>query len=64
MHIDDITGSIAVGKSADLFVSKGNPLEDLKVLREAEDVIIKGKIIVHPHPKKNDKMEKMLDSLI
>jgi len=64
MHIDDITGSITVGKSADFFIAKGNPLEDLKVLRQPEAVVMKGRYIAHPHPQKNAKMEAMLDTLI
>jgi hypothetical protein len=53
-----------IGKSADMIVLSGNPLEDLKALRAPESVIIKGKLIAHPHPQKNAKMEAMLDTLI
>ena len=64
VHLDKETGSIAAGKSADMIVLSGNPLEDLKALRAPESVIIKGKLIAHPHPQKNAKMEAMLDTLI
>lgn len=64
MDIDKITGSISVGKSADFFIASGNPLEDLTVLRNPEMVVIQGRLIRHPHPKRNEKMEKMLDTLI
>jgi imidazolonepropionase-like amidohydrolase len=64
MHIDDVTGSIAPNKSADLIVLKGNPLEDLKVLRQPESVIVRGKLLNHPSPKRNKRMEAMLDTLI
>jgi imidazolonepropionase-like amidohydrolase len=64
VHLDKVTGSIAVGKSADMIVLDGNPLENLKVLRLPEMVIMKGAIINHPSPKRNEKMEAMLDTLI
>lgn len=64
VHLDKITGSIAEGKSADLIVLKANPLEDLKALRLPEMVIMKGAILNHPSPKRNKKMEAMLDTLI
>lgn len=64
MSIDQITGSIEVGKSADLIVVTANPLEDLKVLRQLDYVIMNGRIISHPKPKKNKQLEKQLDTLI
>jgi imidazolonepropionase-like amidohydrolase len=64
VHLEKETGSIAIGKSADMIVLSGNPLEDLKALRAPESVIIKGKLIAHPHPQKNARMEAMLDTLI
>jgi imidazolonepropionase-like amidohydrolase len=64
MDIDNITGSIAAGKSADLLVVKENPFENLKTLRAPEDVIYQGHMIAHPHPSRNARMETMLDTLI
>jgi imidazolonepropionase-like amidohydrolase len=64
VHIDGITGSISVGKSADMIVLKGNPLEDLKTLGDPQEVIIQGKRLHHPQAKRNAAMEKMLDTLI
>jgi imidazolonepropionase-like amidohydrolase len=63
-HIDAVTGSLAKGKSADFLVVKGNPLEDLKVLRAPEKVFIQGKLLAHPRPKQNPKLREMLDTLI
>jgi len=63
-HIDQLTGSLTKGKSADFLVIQGNPLEDLKVLRRPEMVFIKGKILAKPHPNQNKKMGEMLDTLI
>jgi hypothetical protein len=65
VHLDKGNGQHrGIGKSADMIVLSGNPLEDLKALRAPESVIIKGKLIAHPHPQKNAKMEAMLDTLI
>ena len=41
--IDSETGSIEPGKSADLIVVRGNPLDDLSVLRSVLMVVMKGK---------------------
>ena len=46
--IDQITGSISPGKSADMIVVKENPLEDLKALRHIRTVIMKGRIYENP----------------
>ena len=39
MGIDDVVGSVEVGKQADLIVVRGNPLKDLSVLEDLEWVI-------------------------
>jgi imidazolonepropionase-like amidohydrolase len=64
VHLEKETGSVSVGKSADLILLKENPYQNLKTLREPEAVVYQGKLIAHPHPKKNAKMEAMLDTLI
>ena len=52
LGIDDHTGSIEVGKSADLQVVNGNPLENIEALGEVTKVIIKGHLINKPKVKK------------
>ena len=42
--IGDLTGSIEVGKCADLIVTAKNPLEDLRALRNVEIVFAQGMI--------------------
>jgi len=64
IHVDNVAGSIVPGKSADLLILNGNPLEDLKILRNPRKVIIKGRIIDRPSPRRDSTMEKMLDTLI
>ena len=46
MGLGDETGSIEVGKSADLFIVRGNPLEDVRVAREAWYVFARGRLHV------------------
>lgn len=62
--IGDLTGSIEKGKFADLIVTAKNPLEDLKVLRNLEMVIAKGKVIEHPMVKKRKNVEAELDKFL
>ena len=62
--IGDLTGSIEKGKFADLIVTTKNPLEDLKVLRNLEMVVAKGKVIEHPTVKKRKNVEAELDKFL
>ena len=62
--IDAITGSIEAGKKADMIVTKKNPLDELKALRQIEMVIINGTIIKEPKVKKMEQVEKELDKFL
>jgi imidazolonepropionase-like amidohydrolase len=44
MGIADSVGSIAVGKSADLFVVSGDPLEDIRLARDVRHVVARGRL--------------------
>jgi imidazolonepropionase-like amidohydrolase len=57
--IDDITGSIEVGKSADLQVVPGNPLEDINYLGQVSKVVIRGHLIKNPKIKKVKKLKEI-----
>jgi len=57
----DITGSIEVGKQADLIVCRTNPLEDFSVLRELSMVIKDGTIYRDPKIRKMKNVERELD---
>ena len=59
--IDQITGTIDVGKSADLIVTKQNPLENLEALRNLEMVIFRGKRLEQIKIKKMKNVEEQLD---
>ncbi|MCQ3035477.1 MAG: amidohydrolase family protein [Bacilli bacterium] len=58
--IDKITGSIEVGKVADLLVVKEDPLKNLNALGKPMLVSVRGKLIKNPKVKR----DKVLDSLI
>lgn len=60
--IDEVTGSIKEGKSADILVTDKNPLEDFETIRNPYCVIMKGKMFNKPKIKKNKLGEDLLDS--
>lgn len=62
--VDDITGTIEAGKQADIIVTDGNPLEDVKALRNLSMVIAQGKIHKNPKPKKMPEVERELDKFL
>lgn len=63
LGIEDITGSITVGKSADILLLKENPIENLRALASIEQMLVRGSLIKQPRYKKNMEIEKELDSL-
>lgn len=62
--IDDVTGSIAPGKSADMIVCKKNPLDDVTVLRDLEMVIFRGRLHKDLRFKRDEYVENALDTLL
>lgn len=58
LGIDNITGSIEMGKSADLIVTDENPLENIDTLGKIKHVVVRGKLIKNPKVKKVKKLEK------
>ena len=59
--IDAETGSIEVGKAADMIVVPANPLDDLSVLRNVSMVIARGTIIRNPKVKRMRSVDELLD---
>lgn len=59
--IGDVTGTIEAGKCADMIVTEGNPLEDLRTLRTIDMVIARGERIEHPRVKVRKQVEAELD---
>lgn len=62
--IGDITGALEPGKCADMIVVEKNPLEDLRVLRNVDMVIVQGKVIRAPKVKKKQIVETELDKFL
>ena len=62
--IGDITGTLEPGKCADMIVVEKNPLEDLRVLRNVDMVIVQGKVIRAPKVKKKQIVETELDKCL
>lgn len=62
--IGDITGSIEVGKEADMIVTKDNPLDNLQALRNIDMVIARGNLIEYPTVNKYPECEVELDKFL
>lgn len=63
-RVADVTGTVEVGKCADLIVTDGNPLEDLTTLRDVKMVMARGNLIRQPKVKKYENVERELDKFI
>lgn len=62
--VADETGTIEVGKSADFLMVEGNPLDDLKALRDPKMVVIRGTLIESPVIERFERIEAELSKLI
>ena len=62
--IGDVTGSIEVGKDADMIVVDANPLDDLRALRTPKHVIHCGRFIAKPNVKRNAVVDRELDKFL
>ena len=62
--IGDVTGSIEVGKCADMIVTKENPLDNLVALRNVDMVIARGRVIDKPKVRINKLVEQELDKFL
>lgn len=64
LGMDDEIGSLAVGKCADMIVTKANPLDDLSALRDVSMVVARGRIVDISGLKKYEAVEKELDKYL
>lgn len=64
LGLENMIGTIAKGKSADMIVCEKNPLEDLSVLRNLSMVMTRGKLIRNPSFRKNPIIEEQLDKYL
>ena len=62
--IGDVTGTLELGKCADMIVVEKNPLEDLRVLRNVDMVVAQGRVIRNPKIKKKQIVETELDKFL
>lgn len=62
--LGDVTGTLEAGKAADMIVTAGNPLEDLRALRKVEMVVTRGRVIAHPAFRHRKNVEAELDKFL
>ncbi|MFE3318745.1 amidohydrolase family protein [Nocardia sp. NPDC059195] len=62
LGIDDVTGSVSVGKSADLVLVDANPLDDLRTFTNPNMVVMAGTRIERPGVQRFDDLDAQLDS--
>ena len=62
--LGDETGSIEVGKSADMIVLDANPLDDLEALRNVRRVMVRGKFADSLHVKHLPELDRELDKFL
>lgn len=61
LGIDHLTGTIDIGKQADLIVMERNPLDGIKVLSDVSLVMVKGNLIQEPSLNRIPDVDKLLD---
>ena len=64
MGLGSVTGTIEVGKCADLIVTRGNPLADLRALRSVDMVVARGQRYDAPRVKYNARVMAELDKFL
>lgn len=63
LGIDNLTGSIEVGKSADILIVKNDPTKDLSALRDPLYVMANGHLLEQPNQRKLTHVEQWIDSI-
>ena len=58
-----MTGTIAVGRSADFLVAEGNPLKDFSCLAKPKMVVKDGRVYNNPKCKRYPKIDRLVDSV-
>lgn len=63
LGLQDVTGSVEVGKDADLLVDEGDPMEDFRHLAQPWLVVARGERIPRPVVDRIEEVDALLDSL-
>ncbi|WP_342481099.1 amidohydrolase family protein [Paenibacillus sp. FSL L8-0340] len=63
LGIDHLTGSIDIGKQADLIVMEQNPLDNIQALSDVAMVMVKGNLIRTPSVTRIQAVDELLDSV-
>nr|WP_254207851.1 amidohydrolase family protein [Paenibacillus sp. AK121] len=63
LGIDHLTGSIDIGKQADLIVLEHNPLDNIKALSNVAMVMVRGNLIQTPSVTRIQEVDELLDSV-
>ncbi|OWA37550.1 amidohydrolase [Saccharibacillus sp. O16] len=63
LGVDQVTGTLEVGKNADLIVLTQNPLEQISALSNVSLVMVNGHLIPQPSVKRVAEVDRILDSL-
>ncbi|KWX86159.1 imidazolonepropionase [Paenibacillus riograndensis] len=61
LGIDHLTGSIEIGKQADLIVLEQNPLDNIQALADAAMVMVRGNLIQTPAVTRIQAVDELLD---
>lgn len=64
LGLEQETGTVEAGKSADLLICSGNPLESFTAMRQPVMVMTRGKLIRSPKLRKRADVEKALNSIL
>ena len=62
--LGDVTGTVEAGKCADLIVTAGSPLDDLRTLRHVDMVMTRGRLIRSPRVKHRKNVDAELDKFL
>jgi len=63
LGIDDITGTLDIGKQADLIVLDHNPLEQIEALSNMSMVMVKGHLIQNPSVNRIQEVDDVLNAV-
>jgi imidazolonepropionase-like amidohydrolase len=63
LGLDEVTGSVEPGKTADLVVLRANPLDDFRAFTSPVMVIARGTVVESPVVERFDELDAQLDSI-